>query len=228
MNNSQDHQNLIDTKVSEPIFRMLKKSDIQDVLKLMAEIKPNIGGVRYPSLYNALCNDALFDKRIVFTVAEEQSKIIGFFFGIIDRNSWRFSFMVRHPIIGTRMVFIRTFERLSILVKKFDSKTINLEPYNTEINKFITSGTTSRSWDNDSSPQIAKLLYGGVSGTHRGKNIAKRLGEYICKVLAERGVRRVDATIVYNNIKGIRLDHGLGFTIYRTGYSFFATKDVST
>ena len=215
----------IENNIDRQKIRMLEERDMSGILQLMEYIKPNIGGSRDKCLYKAICQDAIFDERIVFTVAEEDSRIVGFFFGVIDRNRWRLSFIMHHPIIGARVVISRMYKRMLNLEKIYENS--HLEPYNSEIDKFITPGSTSRSWQKDSSPQIAKLLYAGVYGSQRGKFIAKRLGEYILKVLAERGVRRVDAVIIYNNIRGIRLDHSIGFKIYRTGNSFFATQDIS-
>jgi ribosomal protein S18 acetylase RimI-like enzyme len=213
------------TETDGPIFRMLEKSDIQSVLRLMEEIKPNIGGSRDQSLYHALCHEALLDKRVVFTVGEEQSKIITFYLAIIDRNRWRMSFISRHPFLGARLAVSRTFNKFRKIIKKATHKTRNIEPSLSNISEYITPVSSNRSWK-DSSPKIVKLLFLAVAESHRRKHIAEEMVEYTLKVSAERGARRADGIILFNNIPSIRLIHGLGFSFFRQGGSLFVTKDI--
>lgn len=213
-------------RIDVPVYRMLEKGDVNSLLKLMEEIKPNIGGSRDLLLYRALCYDALLNPRVVFTVGEVQTRIIAFYFAVIDRNRWRISFMFRHPLIVTKMVIKRALKKLSKLLKTPDSNTGSLEHLNPDISTYATPDITNKSW-NDSSPQIAKLLYIAVKENHRGKDIAKEMWEYALKVLAERGVRRVDTEILLKNEPSIRLHYGLGFNIYRQGSALFVTKDLS-
>jgi len=204
---------------------MLEKGDIDKVTLTMKELQPNIGGSRDPSMYRSLCHEALLDKRVVFIVAEEQSKIIAFYLAIIDRNRWRITFMVRHPAIVTQMVFKRAFNRFLKILKKVFGKTTGFETNMPDISMFVTPSLTNRSWK-DSSPKIAKLLFDGVAVNQRGRHIAKKLTEYMFKALAERGVSRADGIILLHNIAEIRVVHGLGFNIYRHGDSLFVTKDL--
>ena len=208
-----------------PIFRMLKKEDMESVLQLMQDLQPNIGGSRDPSMYRALCHEALIDKRVVFIVGEEQSKIIAFYLAIIDRNRWRLAFMLRHPLIVTQMTFKRAFNRLMKISRKRSGKTANLDMATPDISKYVSPSTTDRSW-RDSSPQIAKILFDGVAVSHQGRHIATGMRDYMYKVLAENGVRRVDAIILSNNIRPIRVAYKLGFNIYMEGGSLLVTKDL--
>lgn len=191
----------------------------------MDEIKPNIGGVRYPSLYNALCYEALSDTRVVFVVAEDQLRIIGFAIGIIDRKRWRYSFLTRHPLIVTRMAFSRILNRLPKLVKIAVVRMNSTKTERQNTNLYVTPGSSNSSWS-DSSGQIAKFLYEGVSESHRGKHIARKLGECFFQACTERGATRVDAVILAGNIQGLRLDHSLGFNIYQDGISYFGTRKL--
>ena len=214
-----------DKKMNGPIFRVLEKDDIKSVLNLMEEIKPNIGGSRDLSLYHALCHEALLDKRVVFIVGEEQSKKIAFYLAIIDRDRWRMSFMFRHPLMVTKMIFNRTFNRLRKLLKAAGPKMGNFKSDMPDISMYIKLGSSNKSWK-DSSSRIAKLLYIAVSESHRGKSIAKEMWEYALKVLTDCGVIRVDTEILLNNIPSIRLHYGLGFYIYKQGGALFVTKDI--
>ena len=205
---------------------MLGERDIDSVCMLMKDLQPNIGGSRDPSMYQALCREALSDKRVVFIVGEEQTKVIAFYIAVIDRNKWRLSFLSRHPLIVLKMVLKRTFNRLSKISKGVSGEQADVETKMPDISAYISPSTTNRSWK-DSSPQIAKLLFYGVAVTHRGKHVAKRLIEHMLRTLFERGVSRADAIILLHNIAEVRVVHGLGFNIYRQGGCLFVTKDLS-
>jgi hypothetical protein len=166
-----------------PVFRLFQESDLQDVLELMEEFKPNIGGARYRSLYHAFCCEALLDQRVVLIVAEELSRLIGFAIAIIDRNRWWVSFMTRHPLITLRIAFVRIFHKLRNLVKKPAHSKKNIEPSESDIENYITTTYSGKSWK-DYSPQIAKLLYLAVKEGHRGKNIGGKIeGIYVISSL---------------------------------------------
>lgn len=215
-----------DNKLDSPIFRLLEKRDMDNIMNLMEEIKPILGGVRYRSVYYALCQEALKDNRVVFAVCEDNSKIIGFSIAIIDLNHWRIVLMVRHPIVATKIVFGRTLNKLIRTLNKNKTKTNNNEPFNmSDLNEFITQMPTSKSWT-DSAPQIAKSLFVAVTGSHRGKHLAQKLVEYRNKVLAERGQKRVDDRILLNNIGAVRLHYRMGYDIYNRGNGLFITKDL--
>lgn len=209
----------------EPVFRQLEDRDIPNVLKLMIEISPNIGGARYPSLYHALCRESLIDKRVVFIVGEKQSDIVAFHIAIIDRDKWRKSFMMRHPLILARMALSRINHTLRRAVKKATHQRKGLPKPIANIDEFVTPGNTNRSWK-DSSPQIAKVLFIGVAESQRGKRIIKSLYEYRDQVLAKRGVKRVDSVILSDNIKMIRASVRLGVSVYKRDGALMTTKDL--
>jgi len=210
---------------NEILFRQLEDGDIPNVLKLMIEISPNIGGARYPSLYHALCRESLIDKRVVFIVGEEQSDIVAFHIAIIDRDKWRKSFMMRHPLILARMAFSRIYHTLRRVVKKAIHQTKGLPKPIANIDDFVTPGNTNRSWK-DSSPKIAKIIFTGVAESQRGKRIIKSLYEYRDQVLAKRGVKRVDSVILSDNIKMIRASVRLGVSVYKSDGHLMTTKNL--
>lgn len=209
----------------KPVFRLLEKNDLQSILTLMIKIKPMIGGVRYKYFYRALCSEALIDKRVVFTVCEEESKIIGFRVAIIDLRSWKISFFIRHPIVMVGVIFGRALNKFNKMLKKVrKEKKSNLNNM-LNINDLISSNFTTKSWS-DCTPFIAKSLFVAVEEGYRGKKIASRLIQYSNKILAELGVKRVDSKILIDNISAIRLNHRLGYNIYKKGTSLFSTKDL--
>jgi hypothetical protein len=210
-------------KMDVPTFRILEKRDFEGVLELMKAIKPDIGGRRDPTFYYALCCEALVDKRVVLVVGEEQSKIIAFLLAIIDPNRWLISFMIRHPLIGIERALNISYDRFIKLFKnKSEKKTEDLE---NSLQKYIKPNSSNKSWK-DSTPEIAKLLFDAVAESHRGRHIAKGMREYMLELLAKRGVRRADGTILYNNISSIHVSYGSGFDIHNLGDQLFVTKDI--
>jgi ribosomal protein S18 acetylase RimI-like enzyme len=218
--------NKIVTKEEKPIFRLIEKRDLKNTMKLMAEIRPNISGTHSCLLYNTICTDALFDKKIVFIVTEYKLDIIGFYFVVLDRDRWRTSFIFRHPFIGFIILLNRIFNELKNVFKIHNNNLQCDLVYIHEIKGLVKPEIVNRSW-NDSSPQIAKLLYVAVNKTYRGGKIAHKMWKYALEVLKERGISRIDTQILLDNISSIKLHYGLGFDIYIKGHSLFATRDLN-
>jgi hypothetical protein len=187
----------------------------------MKVIKPDIAGLHSEKLYDAICADALSDKRIVIVVAEKQSRLIGFNLTIIDRNRYWRLFIVKHPLFALQIALHR-FLRL-LKVSPVQKVTHSADPK--DIRQYITTIPSGRSWK-DSSPEIAKLVMTALLKEHRGKRISVGFGAYVLDVLAHHNVRRVDTKIDPHNIPSIRFTYGLGFTIERTGERLFATIDL--
>jgi hypothetical protein len=212
--------------MDEPVFRGIKESDIDGVLTLMDETKPNIGGSRNASLYHALCNEALIDKRVVVVVGEEDSKIIAFFLAAIDRDRWRMSFVRRHPWIAIKMTGARVLRKLRRRVVPPEPETRGNENNRHDIRQYIQTTETTKSWK-DSSPRIAKLLFICVQEGERRKHVSLGLYQAMIEELAKRGVSRVDGIILLQNIPSIRLSHKLGFHKYIRDSHIFVTKDLA-
>ena len=220
-------QAIDDSKQADGIvYRILEQRDIPDTVKLMTDHNIIIGGERRQSVYRAICQEALIDKRVLFVVGEEQSKIIAYHIVVSDRNRWRYSFMIRHPLIAIRNAFYRTFKQTIKAIKKTGHSKKDIVSPIPDLDEYLTPGATNRSWS-DSSPQIGKNFYTGVAESHRGRRIIKGIFEYGDKILAARGVRRVDTVILSNNVKMIRATKRLGWNVYRTtDGSIFTTKDI--
>jgi ribosomal protein S18 acetylase RimI-like enzyme len=211
-------------RMNSPRCRMIRKDDIDGVLILMDELKPNIGGSRDPSLYRALCQEALIDERVIVLVCEEQSQIIGFYLAVTDRNRWRMSFLCRHPGIVAKMIVTRAFAKLQQLLRSAQPQD-TIEHDAQDISMYITPTAAGRLWG-ESSPHIAKLMFLGVGTRHRRKQVARGLLRSMISVLAERGIRRADAIILLHNMPSIHLVHPFGFKLHREGGHLFGTKDI--
>jgi|WetSurMetagenome_2_1015567.scaffolds.fasta_scaffold30453_1 hypothetical protein len=208
-----------------PIYRVINKSDIDGVLTLMDEMKPNIGGSRDPSLYSAMCQEALTDKRVVIVVGEEDSKIIGFLLAVIDRNRWRMSVICRHPWIVIKMIGDRALNKLKKRFIEEEPEKRDIENNRQDISRYINPAATTKSWK-DSSPEIAKLLFICVREGDRRKRVAHGLFRSMMDALAERGVKRADAIVLLQNMPSIRFSHGIGFNMYIQDGHIFQTKDI--
>jgi len=203
------------------VCRLFHKDDLSEISKLMEVIKPDIAGLHSQKLYDAICADALSDKRIVIVVAEEQSRLIGFNLTIIDRNRYWRSFIFKHPHLAWKIAAHRFLRLLRVSPDR--EATDAAEPK--DVSKYITSTPSGLSWK-DSSPDIAKLVMTALTKKYRGRRISVEFGAYILDVLAHHGVRRVDTKIDPNNTPSIRLTYGLGFRIERRGEHLFATIDL--
>jgi GNAT superfamily N-acetyltransferase len=123
------------------------------------------------------------------------------------------------------VIFGRALNKFNKMLKKVrKEKKSNLNNM-LNINDLISSNFTTKSWS-DCTPFIAKSLFVAVEEGYRGKKIASRLIQYSNKILAELGVKRVDSKILIDNISAIRLNHRLGYNIYKKGTSLFSTKDL--
>lgn len=191
----------------------------------MEKIRPDIAGSRKPRLYYSLCYEALVDRRVIFVIGQEKSKIMSFFISVIDPARWRISFLIRHPFLGIDRAFNITFDRLKKPFNKANKKKQFLDSSSQNISDYLEPLPSNKSWY-DSSPEIAKLLFYAVDINYRGLNISRALTEYALTVLSNRGARRVDGKILFDNIPSIRTLHRIGFNIHSTGDQLFATKDI--
>ena len=157
-------------KLDYPIIRLIERKDLERLLTLVDEVKPSIGGSRNPSMYKALCREALSDRRVVIVVAEEESEIMGFFLAVIDRNRWRESFAFRHPATMLKLMWDRALGRARKRSGHGQTMSKAMEEGMQVIRSSVNADTT-KSWK-DSSPQIAKLLFLGV----REKDKKKKRG----------------------------------------------------
>jgi ribosomal protein S18 acetylase RimI-like enzyme len=215
----------VDMERELPAIRLFEKSDLKSLLSLMNEIKPNIGGSRNPSLYRAICQDALSDKRVVIVVAEEKSEIVGFLLTVINRNRWRRSFLLRHPWSMPRLFWERVSKEWRTPSRETAPGKRNVDGNMQDISPYISTKETNKSWE-DSSPQIAKLLFICVRAKERRKRLARNLFDFTIARLVERGVRRADAIVLLHNVPSIRLSHELRFEMYIQEGHIFQTMDI--
>ena len=186
-----------------PEFRLLRGEDVPAVCDLMDRTDAFIHGVKSWELSRVLCADALaVNPKVAVVVSLTRGRVVGYVLVVIDSASYWRQFWLRHPVMGG-LLFCRK-----------------------AVNKLLR-GRTSRcssehAWK-ESSPSIAKVVNIGVSEGIRGRGIGKGLYDYLFRVLAERGVRRVDANIQFDNLPSIRLHEAMGWVIERTATHLFAT-----
>ena len=181
-----------------------------------------ISGLSSCSLYAALCQDALFDDRIVIGVAEDEKRIVAFLLIIVDwRAYWR-TFLHRHPLLGVRIVGRRLSRRQSAP----DAWNKLTRKQQEQITQAVAETPSGRSWE-DSSPSIAKGVFLQVEPAFRRRGISVRLYHHMFTLLAERGVRRIDAKVDLANTGALPLHLRVGYHLERSGNTLFATRDLS-
>jgi ribosomal protein S18 acetylase RimI-like enzyme len=200
--------------------RLLQRNDYPQIIELMHKLKIPVAGLYSKAIYTAIYRRALTDKRIVFVVVELQSKLIGLVIALIDRNSFWISFLLRHPLFAIQILFRKLFRFMEVGVTEIVPDPAHLE----DINKYLTTSISDRSWWKDSSPQIAKALFLSIDPEYRKSGIGFLLNQYRDKVLVERGVKRYDGIVEIHRIPQIHLLHKAGFSIEKRGDRFFVSK----
>ena len=131
-------------------YRLLVEEDLLQVAKLMEKIKPEIAGLSATSLYSALCRDALSNENVVIVIAHDHQRLVGLNITVIDRKRYWRAFLLRHPVIGFRIVHHRFIRTLRAKIKAG-----NPEPEIPEaIHDYISPSSSTWSWQ-DSAPWIA-------------------------------------------------------------------------
>jgi ribosomal protein S18 acetylase RimI-like enzyme len=204
------------------ICRLVEKDDFPEIIKLMKRLRIPIAGLYSRAIYTAICRQALKDDRIVFVVAENQGKLIGLVFAIIDRNRFLISFLLRNPLFALQILFRKFLRIMRIGVSERVPNPAQLEV----IRKYLTTSHSGRSWWKDSSPQIAKAGFIAVDSKYRRSGVGFKLNRYRDKVLMERGVKRYDGIVELHRFPQIQLLYKTGFRIERRGNKFFVSKDL--
>jgi len=202
-------------------YRFLAEEDLLQLVRLMEKIKPEIAGLFATSLYSALCRDALLNENVVIIIAHDNRHLVGFNVTVIDRKRYWRSFLLKHPIIGFRIVHHRFIKTLRDKIKAGNPESEIPEA----IREYISPTSSTYSWG-DSAPWIASIFITAVDSHYRGEHISEGIGRYLLKVLADRGVRRVVSIIDPGNIPSIRLSHSLGFRIEKSESNLFISLDI--
>ena len=206
-----------------PIYRLLGRNDLPEIIKLMEEIRPPVAGLRSRQIYAAICCAALKTDKVVFVVAEQETKLIGFAIAIIEYKRFWKIFLRNHILLALQIIvskFVQFFQRKRKANASFESNTIRKYLYSRH------PGHPERSWK-DSSPFIAKSLYTGVRRNFRKRGIGKDLQKFRNHILAQRSVKRVDAKIDPQNIPSIRMHHATGTQIVQErSRMLFVTTDL--
>lgn len=210
---AQDH--------NKPVCRLLQKKDYSEVIGLMQKSEIPVAGLYSRSIYNAIFNQALKDDRIVFGVAEYESKLIGLVIAIIDWNRFWISFLFRHPLLSLHVLFRRLLRHVGIGVLKSHYNAEELKA----VERYLTTSISDRAW-RDSSPQIAKAIFIAVDPEYRRLKVGLELNRFRDRIFFERGVKRYDGWVEMHRIPQLHLLHKTGFLIEKRGDKFFVSKDL--
>lgn len=208
-------------QVSNPVYRLLQKRDLTDVLKLMRQSAFPISGLSSRPLYRAICMDALRDNRMLIGVAELDRRVVGFLVVIVDwRAYWR-AFLFRHLLVGSAILWRRLMRQRSreSLWQKMSAE------QRRQVVEVISTEASGRSWS-DSGPVIAKGVFLHIDPACRRRGLAVDLYRYLFDLLASRGISRCDAKVDIVNTRAFPLHQRMGYRLERVGDSLFATTDL--
>jgi ribosomal protein S18 acetylase RimI-like enzyme len=195
--------------VSVITIRTAEKGDWRAFRRLLEEFKPRIAGLRSPIAYRAVFSDAFTTPNIVIIVADAGGGLVGFSVTAIDWMRYQRRFASRHPLVATASACKRLVEGLRVALRKRAGADAGSEAADASV-------LDEKSWG-DSSPEIAKVIYTGVSEAARNRGIATDMARYRTGLLLKMGVRRVDALVSPHNTAVIRLNEKLGYRLERSG-----------
>lgn len=188
---------------------------------LMEKANVSLGNFNSKPAYYAICRDALLTDKVVIIVAEKERHLAGYVVAIVDCKTYWVNFPFRHPISFLRIVS----RKLAGKIFRKHTKNKHSEIKERALLEKISKVPSGRTWA-ESSSEIVKIANIHVFEDYRRMGIAKGLYKHLFHLLANRGVKRVDAiTALYNNRSvGLHLD--TGWQIERTKNRFFATIDL--
>ena len=201
-------------------IKLIEDFELEDLCNLFLEMRPHIAGLDNRRIYQSIRRGALKNDNLIIVIAKDNSRIVGFTITVIDWKEFWIKFSRSNPIIAIEIVMKRMMEKI-----KVNKVPKTLKTNREELKGFFASEQTEKSWG-DSSPQIAKVVYTGVSENYRKNGIGTMMGNYRFKILTERGVERIDTNLDPKNIPAIKLNYKLGYKIYRSGNRLFVSKDL--
>jgi ribosomal protein S18 acetylase RimI-like enzyme len=201
--------------------RELRSSDECALVQLLLRLRATIARISHISVYRAVIRESHADQRIHILVCTSGPEIAGYVIAIADwREFWK-GFILRHPIIGARIVAQRARgarsreqARAELCTPGIDTNTLAGWP---EVD--------DRRWE-DSAPTIAKVVHVGVDPLHQGRGLASALYRSLMERLANRGVERLDARIDLPNTASARLHIATGWQVKRLPEGYFASIDL--
>ena len=200
--------------------KSIEDYELEDFYNLLMEMRPPIAGLTNWRIYQSISREAIKSDNVIIIIAKDDKKIVGFTITIIDWKKFWLNFFRLHPIIAIEIIMNRIVSRIKANKNKKMPKQ-NLG----KVKEYFAAEQTEKSW-NDSSAQIAKVVYTGVSENYRKKGIGTMIGNYRFKILTEKGIIRIDTNLDPKNIPAIKLNYNLGYKIYKEGNRLFASKDL--
>lgn len=192
------------------------------VCALMEEVQATVAGMVEAGIFRAVAQDALDGKQMTMVVAERGGEVVGFVAAVTDWHRYWRLFALRYPWWGAR-ILARRLRRCIRPVRRARNAT---KAAAAPVDEYLSDSSSGRSWGN-SGPHIAKIVFIGVSPRWRGRRVGSILYDRLFRLLAQCGVRRVDACIGAANIASVRMHHRAGWRIERDRSGFFATIDIA-
>ena len=204
-----------------PVLRLMEPRDVASVMQLMVDSRFPLSGLASQSLYRAICQDGLKADRVLIGIAEIDRTVAGFLLVIVDYAAYWKSFLMRHPLVGVRMLWRRARRR-----KRFVNVWITLTLETRQaVSNIIEIEPCGRTWA-DSNPSIAKGIFMHIAPRFRRKGLAIVLYEFLFNILRQRGVSRCDAKVDIANTAAHPLHLRVGYRLERQGNTLFATRDL--
>ena len=200
-------------------FSIVTEKDINEVITIMKDTNLSVSGLKCTGLYKALSYDAVYNQNVLLIIGIINQKIIGYYIIIFNWLKYWKKFFLYHPCVSLKIIKNRIKRRL------LRNNKCN-ESVNHVIDKYICPQNINahRYWE-ESSPQIAKLLYYSVHNKYRGKGYGTKILMNLLEELQKRGIKRIDAHIGFDNISSIKTFFKTGWKIIKQKNSLLASID---
>ncbi len=203
--------------------RLLTPPDEDALVQLLLRLQCTIARISRESIYRAMIRESYADRRIHILVCSSGSELAGYVIAIADWREFWMGFVLRHPLIGARILIARLRgqesrgrAQVDLPAAPRDDPTLGGWP--------VDDG---RRWE-DSSPQVAKVVHVGVDPRFRGSGIGSSLYYSLMKRLLGSDVNRLDAYIDLPNTASVRLHIATGWQVKRLADGYFASVDLSS
>lgn len=191
----------------------LEANGLPVAVELLSQAGVSVAGVQSASLYRALCEDAVSNRGVTVVIAGSDHDPAGFVVAITHPSAYWRSFVLRHPVLGFKMVWRRLFSGA-------EGESFAAE-FPDDAARLLEAEAATHSWTQSDST-IARILFIDVQPEFRRRGIGDALYRRLFGVLRTAGVRFVHARVGCDNLPSVRLHHRTGWKLYRDRKCVFA------
>lgn len=202
-------------------YRRFTAADRLGLLELFGLVRPSIGGMSCPSIYNAIMHDALHSRDATVLVASIDSTLVGYVIAAQDWSRFKPMFVLRHPMVGSMAVAKRVRRNVgnwAASSSRFYCSGVNASPGQLNGNEPRSRG--------DSTNRTAMIVHIGVDPRMRSRGLGRGLLAGLSRDLDQQGLVRIDAHIDRDNAASQNMFRKAGWTVIQDASGFRAFLEL--